>query len=279
MDSNEKRASELPLYGRRVIVTRAARQARDLARELRALGAEVTCCPMIEVREPASWSAVDSALERLHRFDWLFFTSVNGVEYFLRRLDEVKHDRSPLGSLKIAAVGRKTRERLEDEGLTVELQPDRFTAGHLAEQLVTLYRDSERLKGLRILLPGSDISRDVIRPGLARFGADVELVEAYRTVRPDVGEEQLRLIIDAPRGDYIIFTSPSTVVNLGFLLGADDLGSTLAGLRVVCIGPVTADAARRHGLDVDLQPGESSVDAIVRLLIADQRRTPDASIT
>jgi len=278
MDSIEKRASELPLYGRRVIVTRARQQAKGLSRELEALGAEVTCCPTIEVREPASWNAVDSALERLHRFDWLLFTSANGVEYFLRRLDELKRDRALLSRLKIAAVGRKTRQRLEREGIVVELQPGRFTAEDLARQLIGLYGDPARLRGLHMLLPGSDIARDVIRTGLGRFGAEVELVEAYRTVRPEGSQEELRSVIDASRGDYIIFTSPSTVVNLAFLLGADDLSSILAGLRAICIGPVTAEAARRHGLDVD-QPAESTVDAIVKLLIADQKRIPGAPVT
>jgi hydroxymethylbilane synthase len=258
-----------PLVGRRVIVTRAAKQSGEMTRALEALGAEVISCPTIEIKEPSSWEQLDRALIHLSWYDWLVFTSVNGVEYFLGRMDALRHGRGELESHRICAVGSKTAERLERENIVVDLTPERFTAESLAEEFSERFGMRQRLYGLRMLLPASRTTRDVIRPAMEKIGVYVEVVEAYQTVTPAAkGENVARLLRDA-EADYIVFTSPSTVDNLAAILETDHLAPHLANTRVSCIGPVTAEAARAHGLTVHLQPEEHTGKAVVTAIVTD----------
>jgi hydroxymethylbilane synthase len=261
--------SRLPLTGSRVIVTRSAKQGRDLTEGLQRLGAEVIACPTIEIKDPASWEQIDRALKHLSWYDWLAFTSANGVEYFLRRLDGLGHGRAELMAHKVCAVGRKTAEKLVEEQISVDLTPERFTADALVEEFIKRFGVRQRLRGARMLLPASQATRDVIRPALEKVGVYVEVVEAYQTVLPATsGAEVTQLIRDA-NADFIIFTSPSTVTNLAALLETDHLAPHLAKTRVACIGPVTAEAAQLYGLEVHIQPDEHTSEAIVRALVAD----------
>ena len=258
-----------PLLGRRVIVTRAAKQSGDMTRALEALGAEVISCPTIEIKEPSSWEQLDRALIHLSWYDWLVFTSVNGVEYFLGRMDALGHGRIELESHRICAVGSKTAERLERENIVVDLTPGRFTAEALAEEFTERFGMRQRLYGSRMLLPASRTTRDVIRPAMEEIGVYVEVVEAYQTVTPAAkGENVARLLRDA-EADYIVFTSPSTVDNLAAILETDHLAPHLASTRVSCIGPVTAEAARSHGLTVHIQPEEHTGKAVVTAIVTD----------
>jgi hydroxymethylbilane synthase len=261
--------SRLPLAGRRVIVTRSAKQGRELTEGLQRLGAEIISCPTIEIKDPANWEQLDRALKHLSWYDWLAFTSTNGVEYFLRRLDGLGHGRAELMTHKVCAVGRKTAEKLAEEQIAVDLTPERFTADALVEEFIKRFGVRQRLRGARMLLPAAQTTRDVIRPALEKVGVYVEVVEAYQTVMPTTsGAEVTRLIRDA-NADFIIFTSPSTVANLAALLETDHLALYLAKTRVACIGPVTAEAAELYGLEVHIQPDEHTSEAIVRALAAD----------
>jgi uroporphyrinogen-III synthase len=259
----------LPLAGRRVIVTRASQQSGELTTALQNLGAEVIACPTIEIREPASWAALDRALIHLSWYDWLAFTSANGVEYFLRRLDELGHGRAELDSHRVCAVGRKTAEKLQSENIAVDLMPARFTAEDLAEEFVNRYGSRQQLRGAQMLLPASHITRDTLRPALAQAGIYVEVVEAYQTVLPATSHEEIAVLLRATQADYIIFTSPSTVSNLATLLETDHLAPHLGTTRIVCIGPITAAAAQSHGLTVHIQPEEHTGEAIVAALVKD----------
>jgi uroporphyrinogen III methyltransferase/synthase len=258
-----------PLLGWRVIVTRPVKQSDEMTRLLEALGAEVVSCPTIEIIEPSSWERLDHALIHLSWYDWLAFTSVNGVEYFLKRLDALGHGRAELGFHRICAVGRKTAEKLESENIAVDLTPERFTAEALADEFIKRFGVHQRLYGSRMLLPTARFTRNVIRPALEKIGVYVEVVEAYQTVTPAAsGENVARLLRDAG-ADYIVFTSPSTVVNLAAILEADNLAHHLADTRVACIGPVTAEAAQSHGLTVHIQPEEHTGQAIVAAIVTD----------
>ena len=260
---------ELPLANRRVILTRAPKQSSEMVKMLQKLGAEVIACPTIEIKPPTSWEQLDYALIHLSWYDWLAFTSANGVEYFLRRLDELEHGRAELMSHRICAVGRKTAEKLKSEQITVDLMPERFTAESLVEDFIKRFGVGQRLRGARMLLPASKITRDVIRPLMEKIGVHVEVVEAYQTVLPSASSAEVMKLMREARSDYIIFTSPSTVENLAAILETDHLTPLLGGARVACIGPVTADAARLHGLEVHIQPKEHTGEAIVRALAAD----------
>ena len=267
-----------PLLGYRVIVTRAAKQSGEMTRALEAIGAEVISCPTIEIKEPSNWEQLDRALVHLSWYDWLAFTSVNGVEYFLGRMDALGHGRGELESHRICAVGSKTAERLERENIVVDLTPERFTAEDLARGFAERFGIHQRLYGSRMLLPASRTTRDVIRPAMEKIGVHVEVVEAYQTVAPAAkGENVARLLRDAG-ADYIVFTSPSTVANLAAILEADYLAPHLAGTRVACIGPVTAEAARSHGLTVHIQPEEHTGKAVVAAIVADSSEKRSAAV-
>ena len=276
---NTQTDSSLPLAGRRIIVTRAAKQAGELTRELESQGAEVIACPTIEIREPASWQALDVAIGQLSHYDWLAFTSANGVDFFLRRLDELGHGRAEISPLRICAVGRKTAERLKSEGLRVDLMPAKFTAESLAEAFIKRYGVGQRLRGAVMLLPAARATRDVIRPALDKLGVRVEVVEAYQTVLPATNSEGFINLITQAQADDIIFTSPSTVANLAALLETDNLALHLLDTRVACIGPVTAEAARLYGLAVHIQPEEHTAQAIIKALIEDSRAQSEGAKT
>ncbi|MCG3162011.1 MAG: Porphobilinogen deaminase [Acidobacteria bacterium] len=269
--------SRPPLAGRRVIVTRAIKQSGEMTRALEHLGAEVIACPTIEIREPSNWAQLDRALIHLSWYDWLVFTSANGVEYFLRRLDQLGHGRAELMPHRVCAVGRKTAEKLKSENIVVDLTPERFTAEAVVEEFIKRFGVRQRLRGSRMLLPASRTTRDVIRPAMEKIGVHVEVVEAYQTVTPaKTGEDVAKLFHNA-EADYIIFTSPSTVANLAAILETDHLAPLLANTRVACIGPVTADAARLHGLTVHIQPEEHTGQAVVTAIVADSfERRPAA---
>jgi hydroxymethylbilane synthase len=267
-----------PLLGLRVIVTRAAKQSGEMTRALEALGAEVISCPTIEIKEPSSWEQLDRALIHLSWYDWLAFTSVNGVEYFLGRMDALGHGRLELESHRICAVGSRTAEKLESENIVVDLTPELFTAEAMAREFIERFGLHQRLYGSRMLLPASRTTRDVIRPAMEKIGVYVEVVEAYQTVTPAAkGENVARLLRDA-EADYIVFTSPSTVANLAAILETDHLAPHLADTRVSCIGPVTAEAARSHGLTVHIQPEEHTGKAVVTSIVSDCSEKRSAAV-
>lgn len=265
-----------PLAGRRIILTRSPKQSGEMTRVLQKLGAEVISCPTIEIKPPSSWGQLDGALGRLSEFDWLVFTSSNGVEYFLRRLDESGHGRAELMKHRVCAVGRKTAEKLKSENIQVDVMPERFTAESLVEEFIKRFGVGHRLRGSRMLLPAAKVTRDVIRPAMEKIGVEIEVVEAYQTVLPAMTAAQAMQLIGEANADYIIFTSPSTVANLATILETDHLTPHLRKARVACIGPVTAEAARLHGLVVNIQPKEHTGEAVVRALALDSLNLKEA---
>src|SRR5262249_59462755 len=150
-----------------------------MTRALEALGAEVISCPTIEIKEPSSWEQLDRALIHLSWYDWLAFRSVNGVEYFLGRMDALGHGRVELESHRICAVGSKTAERLESENIVVDLTPERFTAEDLARDFIKRFGFHQRLYGTRMLLPASRATSDELRPAMEKTDVYVE------TLRPN----------------------------------------------------------------------------------------------
>jgi uroporphyrinogen-III synthase len=251
----------LPLDGLRVLVTRPAEQAADLLDRLRTLGAVPVLCPTIQIAPPASYAPLDRAMAGLAAYDWVIFTSVNGVRFFMERLAALGHAPADLSSPHIAAIGPATAHALADHGLTVSLVPRRYVAEAILDEIGDV-------AGQRILLPRADIARKALAAGLQARGAEVDEVAAYRTVAA-AGT-------DLPGGhvDIATFTSPSTVHNLVALFDAAgrSLPEYLAGATVACIGPITAQAAREEGLDVDIEAQEHTVDGLLRAILANQER-------
>jgi len=237
-----------PLFGKRVAVTRARRQASSLVRALRSLGAEVVEVPAIEVTDPADGGVgLRAAAATVGEFDWVVFTSANSVERFVPLL----RDARDLGGVNIAAIGPGTADALAGVNLVPDLVPERF----VAESLLDAFPPGPG----RVLLPRAAVARDVLPDGLAAKGWEVEVVEAYRTVAGDVAPE---VVAAARVADAITFTSSSTVTRYIEVAGRDAVPPV-----VVCIGPVTAQTAGDNGLNVDAVAGEHSIPGLVETVV------------
>ncbi len=261
--------ADLPLTGKRILVTRAKSQADSLVYALEKNGAEIILCPTIEIRPPDNWKALDQKIDNLRNYDWLVFTSANGVFYFLQRFDMLGHGRAELAALKICAVGKKTGEKLAEERLQVDLLPQKFTAESLVSAFIKKFGVGQRLRGTRMLLPAAKATRDVIRPTLEKLGVEVDVTEAYQNTLPEFSVSEVQELITKDKIDYAIFTSPSTITNLSLLLDSENLAAFLTKTKIACIGPVTAQSAQRCGLPVHLQPQEHTAPAIVDEIIND----------
>lgn len=261
------RYMDQPLKGITVVVTRAASQASELTDALERYGANVFVCPTIEIREPDSYQRLDEALDHLYGYDWLIFTSANGVEFFLKRLNERGLNSADLDEIKVCAIGQRTAEKLRDAHTHVDVVPSHSTAEGVFTALSEFAGSNERLRGLNILLPRAAVGRDVLPKALEEAGARVDVVPTYQTVLPEnLDRGRLRAML-AGSGDCIAFTSPSTIKNLAKLFDTHDLGNALLGVVVACIGPVTAAAAVEYGLHVDIQPEQQTVKDLAHAIV------------
>lgn len=247
-----------PLFGRRVLVTRAAEQAPALSAGLRALGAEVLEFPTIKITAPPDYAPLDRAISRVGEYSWLVFTSVNGVKFFFRRFFEKGKDIRELAGVSLAAIGPATGRALGSYGLKVAFQPGEYRGEELAAGLA-----GRISAGQRVLLPRADIAPPYLREALAGCGAAVEEVTAYRTVVDGRGRELAGEYLAEGRVHVVTFTSSSTVRNFVRLFGGKEALRLLAGTGVACIGPVTAETARELGLRVDAVAAEHTVEGLV----------------
>ncbi len=246
--------AESPLAGIRVVITRARDQAGDLAAKLEALGADVIEFPTIEIRPAEDYRALDAALANLASYDWLIFTSANGVKFFMERLDLRDRDLAAFRGA-VCAIGPATRKAAEQSGMKVTLVPDEY----VAESLVAAFAGHE-LSGKRILLPRAAVARDLAPAELAKRGAHVDVVEAYRTVVPrDLSARAREIFFGEQRPDWITFTSSSTVNNFVQSAGSH----TLEDIKIASIGPVTSASIRKFGLDVAAEASPYTIDGLV----------------
>jgi uroporphyrinogen III methyltransferase/synthase len=249
---------KLPLFGQKIVVTRSSDQAAEFSERLRSLGADAIELPVISIHPPEDRAPLDQAIERLAAYDWLIFTSVNGVRFFMDRLDSSRHD---LRSLKarICAIGPTTRRAVENLHLKVDLMPEEY----VAESLVKTFA-GEKLAGKRILLPRAAVARDLIPKELTKLGAHVDVVEAYRNVVPEDAASRVHAIFSATKKpDWITFTSSSTVKNLLAAAGREALES----IRIASIGPVTSETARAQGLKVDVEAKPYTIDGLIEAIL------------
>ena len=252
-----------PLFGRRVVVTRARAQAGELSAELEGLGAEVREFPTIEVTRPEDFGPLDGAIRDLDSFDWLVFTSVNGVAAFLARLRHHGLDlRAVPRGAKLAAIGPATAGALEAVGLRVDVVPEEFRA----EALIDAIRDGS-LAGKRVLIPRAKVAREVLPEKLRDRGAQVVVPPAYEAVPSSEGKEALAAELEAGGIDCVTFTASSTVENFVGAFGVEGAARLLAAARVVCIGPITADTARGFGLRVDAEAKEYTIPGLVEAVV------------
>ena len=250
------------LAQRTVIITRAQAQAEDFAAALERYGARVLVCPMIEITDPESYQPLDDAIDHVYGYDWLIFTSVNGVDYFFRRLTSRNHEITELDDLRVCAIGEATAERLCELKVHVDLVPEVFKAEGAFAAIERFLRGRATMEGLNFLIPRAAVARDFLPQALQSAGARVDVVPAYRTVVPsDVDRRRLSTLI-AGGADCIAFTSSSTVRNLAQLFDTQDLSELLSGVAVACIGEVTAKTATEFGLTVSIEPPQYTIPAL-----------------
>jgi len=251
-----------PLTGKRILVTRAREQAGELTDSLKGLGADVLAFPTIEIVPPRSWEGLDRAIAQLASYDWIIFTSVNGVRFFLERLLAKTNTLSLPSSLKVCAIGPATARKLEEKGIHVDYMPSEYVAEAIVQGFEKI-----GVKGKRILLARVKKARDVLPKNLRSMGSVVDVVEAYRTVKPRGGSTRLKRILAGSQIDVVTFTSSSTVNHFMELLEKEDLRAPLRGIAIASIGPVTSQTVRQYGLEVSVQPADYTIPALAQAVV------------
>ncbi|HEY3037784.1 MAG TPA: uroporphyrinogen-III synthase [Pyrinomonadaceae bacterium] len=264
--AQSKSSTNQPLAGRTVVITRAHDQAAGFVAELEQYGAEVILCPTIEICELESYERLDEAIEHLYGYDWLIFTSVNGVEHFFKRLRARERDASDLDELKVCAIGEATASRLRDLHVHVDVIPEEFKAEGVFAALERFVGGLTELKGMNMLIPRASVARDYLPKALEQAGARVDVVPAYRTSVPENLDRGRVAAMLSGSADCIAFTSSSTVRNLARLFDTQDLSVALAGVVVACIGDITATTAADCGLQVEIQPQQFTIPALARAI-------------
>ncbi|HZJ30417.1 MAG TPA: uroporphyrinogen-III C-methyltransferase [Vicinamibacterales bacterium] len=256
-----------PLFGRRVLITRPREQARDLVERLQALGADTVEAPMIRITPPDDPTALLQSAEDPSAFDWIVFTSANSVEGFMTALLSHHRDVRALKGPKLCTVGPGTAERLRRYSVVADVLPHEYRA----EAVLGALEAHGPLTGARVLLPRSDIGREVIADQLRKAGAVVTDVIAYRTLLDEVqreGDPDVYGMMLEGRIHIVTFTSASAVRNFVRVYGADQVTDLLKNTTVAVIGPVTADAAREAGITVSVQPDSYTIGGLVDAIAA-----------
>ncbi len=255
-----------PLFGRRIVVTRSAEQAGELVELLEDRGAEAISAPTIRIAPPEDPDALDRACAEAGSYDWIVFTSANGVDQFMRRLLAVSDIRD-LKGVRICTIGPSTSEHLARFGIRVDLTPDEYRA----EAVLAALRATGSLEGKRFLLPRADIAREMLATELRESGAEVTEVAAYRTLlagpERDTDQDLYRMLLDR-QIDAITFTSASTVKNFAKIIGEEQAADLLRTTVVASIGPVTAEAAEQLGIATTVMPERYTIPDLVNALVA-----------
>ena len=251
-----------PLFGKRVLVTRARAQASTFAARLEELGAEVVQFPTIRIVPPSDPEPLRRAASEVDHYDWVIFTSVNGVEHFWSALRATGRDTRALSGVSVCAIGPATAAALEMEGVAADVVPSEF----VAEGVIEALEAEVDLPGTRILLPRAEVAREVLPARLRERGATVDEVPAYRTV-PDAAEaESVRRTLAAGEVAMVTFTSSSTVRNFVEAVGVD-----LGGALTASIGPITSQTVRDLGMEVGLEAVEYTIPGLVAAIEAHVR--------
>jgi uroporphyrinogen-III synthase len=235
------------LNGLRIVVTRAAHQAEELAKPLRERGATPVLLPVIAIAPPADPAPLAEAIANIARYDWIVFTSANAIS----ALGAQPHARA-----RVATVGAATRDVAEQRGWRVSVTPASYVAESLIEAL-----GAEELAGRRVLIPSAAVTRDVVREELTRRGARVDVVEAYRNVVPPEAAAAAQAVFQPPYPDWVTFASSSAVENLVGLVG-----NRLQHSKIASIGPVTSATIRKHSFEIHAEPAQHTILGLVQAI-------------
>ena len=249
-----------PLFGKKVLITRSRAQASQFRAKLEELGAQPVEIPTIWTASLDDYTQLDNALGRLSSYGWVIFASGSAVDAVFGRLAHLGKDARAFGGVCVGAIGPATSAALHGRGIAADFIPTRAVSEVVLEEL-----SQREWDGVKVLLPGADIGRDVLYRGLAGLGAKADLVPAYRTVPVTGMKPKARKALESGV-DVVTFTSSSTVKNLLDLLDGDK--TALEGSRIACIGPTTAATAHELGLTVDLVADVHTVDGLVDALVS-----------
>jgi uroporphyrinogen III methyltransferase/synthase len=252
------KSNSFPLAGKRILITRAQGQTEEFSILLKSYGAISIPYPTIEIASPEDWRPLDRAIKGIDTYDWVIFTSVNGVRTFNQRLKDKGRGVNALAEKKICAIGPRTQEELEGMGLTVSFIPQEYRAEGVAEGLKAL-----GIQGQKILLPRAKGARRILPEALREAGAVVDEVEVYQAVKPSKSNESLVSILK--KGiDVVTFTSSSTVRNFMELVSDK---TVMNGVKVAVIGPITAETVRTYGLEPHITPQEYTIPSLVKAIV------------
>ncbi|MDA0738599.1 MAG: uroporphyrinogen-III C-methyltransferase [Nitrospirae bacterium] len=252
-----------PLFGTRILVTRARSQASELSQLLLSYGGEPIECPTIAFAPPVSWDEVDHAIACLETFQWLVLTSVNGVQHFMRRLWHNGRDARSLHGLRVCCIGPRTAEELEKFGVKADVIPAQYQAEGILEVM-----KAAGVAGQRVFIARAAQAREILPEELRRLGAEVLVAPVYQTVVPQSEVEAIKTRFLSQGIEMVTFASSSTVRNFVELFGgAEELQKILQHTIIGCIGPITAETARELGLQVEVVAGQNTIPALVEALV------------
>jgi uroporphyrinogen III methyltransferase/synthase len=250
------------LKGKRILVTRARSQALTLAQRFESLGGEVVEFPTIEIKPPASYGPLDEAIKQIASYDWLIFTSVNGVEQFLHRFDKLGKNIADLAGIEVGAIGPETAKRLITAQIQPRLVPKVYQAEGILEALIP-----ENVLGKRVLIPRAAKARDILPETLRQWGARVDVVEAYQTVLPEADVSAVCELLRNGTIDMITFTSSSTAINFVAMLRDQDLSRLLSKAVIACIGPITRKTVEDLGMRPAIVSEEFTIPGLVKAVV------------
>jgi uroporphyrinogen III methyltransferase/synthase len=251
-----------PLMGKRIVVTRSREQASNLLKLLSEAGADCLECPTIRVAPSDDPDALDDAIQKISSYEWLIFTSVNGVSFFFDRLFSLGKDARQLGHIHLAAIGPATAGRLVDFGLSCDIVPESYQA----ESVIEAFKKQD-VEGKKILLPRAKEARSILPKELGKMGAIVHEVTAYVTKPSEENKAVLLSDLKNRQIDCITFTSSSTVKNFKQLIPEEDFGNLIGPVTIACIGPITAETAQSIGFQVHVLAESYTIPGLADAII------------
>jgi uroporphyrinogen III methyltransferase / synthase len=259
-----------PLFGKRIVITRARAQASDLVSKLSKLGAHCIEIPTIKIVPPEDLNPLQKSIENINNYDWLLFTSVNGVKFFFDTLFAMGRDVRVLGHLKFGCIGPVTKKRLKNYGIVCDVLPETYRA----ESVINAF-SKIAIKDKKILLPRAKKARTILPEELTKMGAEIDEVIAYETLLDIDEKENLITLLEKDKIDAVTFTSSSTVSNFLSLLNSKDTGKLLNGVITASIGPITSDTARSLNIIPDIEAQDYTIQGLVNALLAYYERKTD----
>jgi uroporphyrinogen III methyltransferase/synthase len=251
-----------PLFGKKIVVTRARAQASDMISRLTELGAQCLEYPVIKIVPPENFSLLDTAIDNLAAYDWIIFTSVNGVEFFFKRLAQKGKDARALGNLKTACIGPVTAKQLKSYGINTDILPESYRA----ESIIAAFKN-ETVSGKRMLLPRAAEARPILPEELSKMNAKIDEIAAYHTINDTENTDLLVRQLAQGDIDLITFTSSSTVTNFKQLIPEDRFESLLKDVTIASIGPITTETAEKNSFTVHVEAKSYTIPGLCEAIV------------